>query len=139
MSPFSAPKTLSPDLTRVRAYWEGMLRGAATMPFWDDFAPGGLGDLQGAAFTLEAFDKPERFRVAYVGADLKPALGGDFEGVFLGEGPAPAPFAFLLSQASATVESGQPTLYRGDRFQRLLLPMWGEGRIGLLLGCLDRS
>ena len=139
MHPFAAPKTLSPDLTRARAYWEGLLRGSAAMPFWDDLAPADLGDLEGWAFTLEAFDKPQRFRVAMVGADLKAKLGAEFEGVFLDEVELPAPFAYLLSQASATVESRAPTLFKGEEGQRLLLPMWGDGRVGLLLGMFEPS
>lgn len=136
MHPFAAPKTLSPNLSRARAYWEGLLRGAATMPFWDDFAPSALGDLESRAFTLEAFDKPQRFRVALVGSAVKAGLGADLEGLFLDEIDPPAPFAFLLSQASATVESGKPTLWKAESGERLLLPMWGEGRVGLLLGVI---
>lgn len=139
MHPFAAPKTLSPDLARARAYWEGLLRGAATMPFWDDFKPSDLGDLESEAFTLEVFDKPERFRVGMVGPALKARLGVELEGAFLGEGELPEPFGYLLSQASATVESGEPSLYRGEAGERLLLPMWGEGRIGLILGVIAQA
>lgn len=137
MQPFAAPKTLPPALARTRAYWEGLLRGGATMPFWDDLVLSDLGDAQRDAFTIEVFDKPQRFRVGLVGEDLKAQLGQDLEGVFLDEHAMPAPFAFLLAQASATVEGAEPTLHRGAASQRLLLPMWGEGRIGLLLGVID--
>jgi len=142
MHPFAAPDTLTPGLARVRAYWEGLLRNAAPMPFWDDLVLGDLGDLERNAFTLEIFDKPERFRFGLLGQDLKQCCAADLEGVFLGEGDLPEVFGFLLSQASATVESGLPTLHRlgrGQNCARLLLPMWGEGRIGLLLGVVEWS
>lgn len=112
------------------------------MPFWDDLVLGDMGDLQGDAFTLEVFDKPERFRFGLMGKDLEACCVGEVEGLFLGEDRLSEPFGFLLSQASATVESAAPTLYRSEGempYARLLLPMWGEGRVGLLLGVVDRS
>lgn len=139
MYPFAPPTTLPPDLARAKSYWDGLLRGAATMPFWDDYVPADLGDLQRSAFTLEVFDKPERFRIGLVGEGLRQRLGGELGGVFLGEGEMKEPFGFLLSQASATVESGSPTLHVADGdggYSRLLLPMWGEGRVGMILGVL---
>jgi hypothetical protein len=53
-------------------------------------------------------------------------------------------FAFPRAQASATVEARAPTYYRyGSRglspgFARLLLPLWGDGRISILLGGIER-
>ena len=142
MHPYHMPESLPPRLERALAYWRGLLRNAASMPFWDDLVLGDMGDLEGDAFTLEVFDKPERFRFGLMGADLEACCVGEVEGLFLGEGRLSEPFGFLLSQASATVESAAPTLYRSDgerNYARLLLPMWGEGRIGLLLGVVDRS
>lgn len=141
MHPFALPADLTPGLAGAHAYWEGLLRGAAPMPFWDDLVLADMGGARGDTFTLEVFDKPERFRFGLVGEDLKACCAGEVEGVFLGEGALPEPFDFLLAQASATVESRSPTLHRGggDRpYARMLLPMWGEGRIGLLLGVIER-
>lgn len=136
MQPFTLPTTLKPPHARALAYWEGLLRGSAPMPFWDDLVLDDLGDLRRDAFTLEVFDKPERFRFGLIGETLKQATG-EFEGEFLGEGELPEPFGFLLSQASATVEAARPTfhVFPGEpAYARLLLPMWGDGRIGLILG-----
>lgn len=141
MHPYSAPRTLPARLDRARAYWRSLIRKKAPMPFWDDLTPSDMGDLVDDAFTLEVFDKPERFRFALVGKRLEAGGVPELEGTFLGEGPLPSPFDFLLSQASATVEAGQPTLLRftgSNRYDRLLLPMWGDGRTGLLLGVIDR-
>jgi len=142
MQPYSVPRALPPRLDRARAYWRSLIRRAAPMPFWDDLSPADMGNLADDIFTLEVFDKPERFRFALVGEGLEASGVRDLEGAFLGEGPLTSPFDLLLSQASATVEAGRPTLYRSaspTRYARLLLPMWGDGRIGLLLGVLDRS
>ena len=142
MHPYPEPRSLPPRLERARAYWRGLIRNAAPMPFWDDLAPGDLGDILDDAFTLEAFDKPERFRFGLVGDGLERGDLRGLEGTFLGEAPLPEPFAFLLSQASATVEAARPTLHQGgdgERYARLLLPMWGDGRVGLLLGLVDRA
>jgi hypothetical protein len=35
-APFLLPEKLEPGLARVRAYWEGLKRGAADIPFGDD-------------------------------------------------------------------------------------------------------
>ncbi|MDP3658263.1 MAG: hypothetical protein Q8R45_15020 [Brevundimonas sp.] len=142
MHPYHMPERLPPRLDRTLAYWRGLLRKAAPMPFWDDLVPGDMGDLQADVFTLEVFDKPERFRFGLVGENLEACCIGEVEGLFLGEDRLPEPFGFLLSQASATIESAVPTLHRSDgkmAYSRLLLPMWGEGRIGLVLGVIDRS
>jgi|GEM_PF-362862 len=138
---YSAPRNLPRRLDRVRAYWRSLIRKAVPMPFRDDLTPTDMGDIVDDAFTLEVFDKPERFRFALVGDALEAGGVRELEGTFLGEGPLPSPFDFLLSQASATLEAGQPTLYRDTgpkRYDRLLLPMWGDGRTGLLLGVIDR-
>jgi hypothetical protein len=59
-----------------------------------------------------------------------------------------APLQYLYSQASATIQSRAPTHYRHgngrhrkhgsplDGYARILLPLWGNGRIGMLLGAV---
>jgi hypothetical protein len=137
--PFALPARLSPDLTRVHAYWRGLLRGSAQMPFWDDFRPTDLPDLADRIFLVDVFQRPERFRLGVVGR----GIGGEsLGGLFLDESPLPQPFAFLRSQCAATVEAGEPTLTvldDKDRSARLVLPMWGDGRISMLLGAVDRG
>lgn len=138
--PFGLPTRLSPDLTRVLAYWRGLLRGTATMPFWDDAKLSDLPDLTGQLFLVDVFQQPERFRFGVVGD----ALGASgMSGLFLDEADLGRPFEFLKSQCTATVECAEPTLFRGEGveqpYSRLLLPMWGEGRIAMLLGAVDPS
>lgn len=133
--PYAVPAQLSPDLARVRAYWEGLLRGAATMPFWDDVKPTDLPDLRGRLFLVDVFGPQERFRLDLVGA----ALGAEgLAGKFLDETELHRPFEFLNSQCAATVECAAPTYFRNNGvalpYARLLLPLWGEGRISMLLG-----
>jgi len=96
---------------------------------------------------MEASDKPVRFRFAFglVGDEVQREYEGDLATKFLDEIDIRPPLRFLLSQCSATVESGEPTLYRHPAesrdgsnkrgYSRLLLPLWGEGHIGMLLGC----
>jgi len=138
--PFPKPAHLSPDLARVDAYWRGLLRGSAQMPFWDDCRPTDLPDLADRLFLVDVFAEPERFRFASVGTKLG---GGELEGCFLDETELPRPLAFLRAQCSATLEAGRPTGWRmnadedGPACARLLLPMWGDGRISMLLGAVD--
>jgi hypothetical protein len=63
-------------------------------------------------------------------------------GKFADEIQPRTPFNYLCSQCSATVENREPTFFHhrsgaGGAFSRLLLPMWGDGRIGMLLGAVD--
>ena len=136
--PFGVPARLSPELTRVQAYWRGLLRGSATTPFWDDLKLSDLPDLRDRLFLVNVFNRPERFRFDTVGHALADnGLGG----VFLDEAELDHPFEYLRAQATATVECAAPTFYRHEdgrrAYGRLLLPMWGDGSVSMLLGAVD--
>jgi hypothetical protein len=137
--PYALPHRLEPDFARVLDYWRGLLRGSATMPFADDLQLTDLPDLKGRLFVLDVFDRPQRFRAAILGD----ALSADgLAGAYLDEARLPRPFEFLASQCAATTECREPTFYRHETappYARLLLPLWGEGRISTLLGALDRN
>lgn len=140
--PYAVPSHLTPDLARVQAYWQGLLRGAATMPFSDDVDLSDLPDLADRLLLIDVFQNPERFRFGLVG---KGVGGEDLGGRFLDETRLEWPLEFLRSQCCATTECAQPTCFRmkddlpaGDRaYSRLLLPMWGDGRLSMILGCVD--
>ena len=81
-----------------------------------------------------------------VGARISKRYGDDLAGKFVDEIGPNAPFEFLTAQASATIEARAPTFFAGQggtesgghpRYSRLLLPMWGDGRIGMLLGAIE--
>lgn len=140
--PFAVPSRLTPDLTRVHAYWRGLLRGAADMPFWDDANLSDLPDLADRLLLVDVFQGPERFRFGLVG---KSVGGEELSGRFLDETRLGSPLQFLRSQCCATTESAQPTWFRREDngpegkggYSRLLLPMWGDGRLSMILGCVD--
>lgn len=138
--PFAVPTHLSPDLARVHAYWRGLLRGGAQMPFWDDAKLSDLPDLAGRLLLIDVFEGPERFRFSEVGAEI---VGQDLEGRFLDETPLSAPLEFLRGQCSVTIECAAPTWFGRDKaddheaYARLLLPMWGDGRASMILGAVD--
>jgi hypothetical protein len=136
--PCAVPHGLERDLARVHTFWDDLKRHEAEMPFWNDVKISALPDLAGRLMMIEATDKPVRFRIAFglVGADIKQHYGHDLSGKFLDEIDAAAPLQFLVSQCCATVESRAPTYYRNDGaegYSRLVLPLWGDGRIGMLL------
>lgn len=141
--PFAPSGRLPPDLARVEAYWRGLLRGSAEIPFWDDFKPTDLPDLAGRLFLIGVYAKPERYRLDQVGADLM--RPGEQEGLFVDETAPVTPFEFLTAQCAATTEAAATTLYRhepdGGRrpYRRLILPMWGDGHLSMLLGAIDWS
>lgn len=144
--PFSLPPKLEPDLARVFAYWEGLKRGENNVPFWDDVTLSALPDLADDLMLIDCFVKPERFRFNTVGKRPAERSAEVLVGKFLDEVELLGPFAFLRAQCSATVEARAPTFDRhGARsplpgpaaYSRLLLPLWGDGRIGMLLGAFD--
>jgi hypothetical protein len=143
-APYSLPQHLEPDLARVLAYWEGLKRGEANMPFWDDMNPSALADLSDRLMLIDVFNNPVRFRLALVGDEIKAQHGGELIGKFLDELKVREPLSYLNSQSSATVESRMPTYYRSPEagrrgYSRLLLPMWGNGHIGMLLGAVSNG
>jgi len=139
--PFRLPRSLDPDLARIRAYWRGLLRGDAEMPFADDLDMNALADLKDELMVIEVFAEPERFRLDIVGK----AIGApQTVGRFADEIAPKTPFEFLRAQASVTLEAARPTFFKRDKgtaagargYSRLLLPMWGDGHISLVLGAI---
>lgn len=146
--PYPMPKKLAPNLARVRAYWESLRRGEANMPFWDDVNLSSLPKLSARLLLVDVFAKPQRFRFNFVGQQLVKRYGETIVGTFADEMEPKSPFDYFLSQASATVERGAPSCYthaaragaksrKSAPYTRLLLPMWGDGHVGMLLGVVD--
>jgi hypothetical protein len=144
--PFPLPRTLDPQLSPVLAYWQSLRRSEAEMPFWDDLNPSALPYHSDRLMLIEASERPTRFRFAMAGEEIVARYGGDLMGKFVDEIEIRDPLRFIESQCSATIESRAPTYYRAASamtnsptapgYPRLLLPMWGDGRIGMLLGAI---
>jgi hypothetical protein len=135
--PFALPARLSPDLGRVRDYWDSLRRGENRLPFWDDVKPSALPGRADRLMLVDVFEKPQRFRFGTVGKDIRNDYGADIVGKFVDEIEAKGPLQYFLAQASATVEAAEPTYYH-DGFARLLLPLWGGGHVAMLLGIIVR-
>lgn len=144
---FSLPDELGPDLTRIQAYWNGLKRGANGIPFWDDVKFSLRSRLGRESMLIDVFEDPFRFRFDLMGADLADWYGEAIGNRFLDEVELRAPFDELAMQCKATVEGRAPTYCRqaaagkGDAkglggYARLLLPLWGNGRIEMLLGAV---
>lgn len=132
--PYALPEKLDPGLAETLAYWRGLIRGqASSMPYWDDVK---LPDLQPRAdrvMLVAAFERPERFRFEIVGGSVASRYGEELQGRFADETDIRPPLEFFRAQASVTVEGRAPTHYAGNGYARLLLPLWGDGHIGMLL------
>ena len=146
--PFAPPKAIGSKPAEVRRYWAGLKRGGNDIPFSDDLRLTALPDLASALVVIDVFALPQRFRLNVVGDDWRRDGATDVAGRFLDEVQPTSGFEFLQSQCAATVESGKPTWY-GPRdaarsvektplYERLLLPMWCDGRINMILGVIHR-
>ncbi len=143
---FFLPDELGSDLTHIHAYWNGLKRGANDIPFWDDVKLPMRSRLGRESMLIDVFENPLRFRFDLIGADLSDWYGRAIGNRFLDEIEPHAPFNDLIQQSKATVEGCAPTYYRqaGGRedarhprnYARLLLPLWGNGRIEMLLGAV---
>lgn len=60
-APFAVDGPLAPPLARLLAYWEGLRRGQAEIPFWDDLSEVKIEASGAETFILDVFSRPERF------------------------------------------------------------------------------
>jgi hypothetical protein len=112
------------------------------MPFWDDVKLPALPDLMGRLTLIDVFANPERSRFSFVTAALSHWSKESVAGKFADEIELRTPYDYFRSQCSATLEDRRPTSFHRrygevSAFSRLLLPMWGDGRIAMLLGAVD--
>jgi hypothetical protein len=141
-NPFTVPSELPGRLSGIFAYWQKLRRGANEMPFADDLQFAAVLELSRAIVVLDVFADPERFRFNLIGDGLLVNQEASAH-KFLDEVQFTGQLAYLRSQASATVEAAQPTymLFKNKTnqpaFKRLLLPMWGRGQIGTILGVAE--
>jgi len=136
------PDQLEPDLERVQAYWNGLKRGGNDIPFWDDVKFSMQARLARDVILIEAFEDPLRFRFDLVGDDITRRYGTAITGKFTDEIDLHPPTDHLTGQCRATVERRAPTYFRhapaggGTGYSRLILPLWGNGRIEMLIGAV---
>jgi hypothetical protein len=142
------PDRLEPDLERAFAYWNGLKRGDNDIPFWDDVKFSMQARLARDVIVLEAFENPLRFRFDLIGDDITKRYGAAIAGKFTDEIELHPPLGELTSQCRATIERRAPTYFQhapagepqgGAGYSRLLLPLWGNGRIEMLIGAVANS
>jgi hypothetical protein len=146
MYPFALPGRVPPPLNGVLKYWEGLIRGRNNMPFWDDVTLAKLSDYSDCLMLVDVFEEPQRFRLNTLGQQVQKRYGSEIKGKFTDEIEPKPPLEFFAAQASATVEAAAPTLLKlparsrkGRKvspYARLLLPMWGNGRVEMLLAVI---
>jgi hypothetical protein len=138
-APFSMPETVETKLGLVHAYWRDLKRGANEIPFSDDVILGELADLQMETMLIEVFENPLRFRFDIVGQKILDRYAKTITGKFVDEVVLRNPFEQLDTQCNATLNSRAPTYYRHQApkpYSRIILPLWGNGRIDMLLGAV---
>jgi hypothetical protein len=141
--PFALPASLSTRLAAIHGHWKMLKRGNATIPFTDDFRPSLLGGLGENAALIACLEHPQQFCFTTAGKNVSRCYGGDLEGMFAGELSSRTPLHLFRSQCSATVDQAEPNFYRHPAeaghggYERMLLPMWGDGRVNAILAAFD--
>ena len=133
---YAMPASLEPELVPVYEYWRATRRGGNEVPFWDDVKLSSLGSSADDALLIDAFENPLRFRLGLAGRSIAARLGRERAGKFLHELAAEGPFDHLQAQCAVAVRSRVPTYFRHGSapvYARIALPLWGNGRIEMLL------
>ena len=134
VQPFALPKALPPDLRDLLSHWQKLRRGGNAIPFWDDVALTDMREIAPRLMLIDGLAHPDRYRIGVAGSDIVAWYGEGIEGLFAEQIEHHPLFQFFLPQCAVTVERGAGTLHRTKTYARLLLPLWGEGRISMLLG-----
>ena len=141
--PYSLPDRLDEELSQVLAYWTGLKRGNADIPFADDLKLSELWKFSNQIILLHILQMPVRFRFEIAGHQLIRTYGEDLLGRFVDDLPVRPPLNYFHSQSSATVDAHAPTFYRHPStddhrgYGRILLPLWADGRTAALLGAMS--
>jgi hypothetical protein len=138
---FALPATIEPSLDPVLHYWSHLKRGGNDVPFADDVNLPDLRELAKDVFLLETFEGPLRFRLDIIGERIAARYGNAITGKFIDEVEMHAPFESLPEQCTRAVRGQAPTYYRNQaaRYARLALPLWGNGRVEMLLVAVINS
>jgi hypothetical protein len=133
---YSIPARFEAELVSIYESWRATRRGDNDMPFSDDVNLPSLGSGANDAALIDVFENPLRFRLGLAGRSIAAQLGPDRAGKFLDELQPQGLLDHLEAQCAATVRSRAPTYFRHSSvpaYARIALPLWGNGRIEMLL------
>ncbi|HML13484.1 MAG TPA: hypothetical protein VK456_09280 [Xanthobacteraceae bacterium] len=136
---------LKPVIAHVRGYWNRLKRGENAIPFWDDASIAALGAFADHVLLIDVFENPLRFRIGYAGRVIVERYGAPLAGKFLDEIGLHAPLDRLNAQCVDTLTRRAPTYEHEGlpenepvmTYARAVLPLWGRGRIEMLLGAVE--
>src|SRR5205085_6778253 len=124
-------------LETLRRYWSALRRTQNPLPFADDLNIARLSQFAPRLMVLEVRERPQRFRFDIVGTQIEARYGEDLGDRFLDELSEHTPLEYLDSQGCAVMQSQTPTWFAwqsaGCDYERLLLPLWGNGYVSSIL------
>jgi len=141
--PFAMPDFVGAKFAALRGYWNSLRRGNAHIPFTDDFVPSTLGKMAADFALVHVFQNPQGFRFELTGAHVEQVYGDELGNRFADELGFRAPLDYFVAQCATTVECAAPTFYHrphtagSAEYRRLMLPLWGDGRINAILTVFD--
>jgi hypothetical protein len=136
---------LKPLIAHVRAYWNRLKRGANSIPFCDDASIAALGAAADHALLIDVFENPRRFRIQYAGRAIIERYGAPLVDKFLDEIGLHAPLDAFDAQCKRTLAQRAPTYEHEGlpenepamTYERVVFPLWGRGRIEMLLAAVE--
>ena len=135
--PFALSDRIDPELESVRRYWTTLRRSKNAIPFADDLNLEQLKQFEPRLMVLEVRERPQRFRIAIVGGQIEKRFKAELADWFIDELAPNPPLEYLASQCCAVMQSSAPAWFAcedGERgYERLLLPMWGNGYVSTIL------
>ena len=136
--PFALPQAIDPSLETLRRYWAALRREQNLLPFADDLNVDRLSQLSSRLLVLEVRERPQRFRIDIVGTEIEKKFGEELADRFIDEVGEQCPLEYLDSQCCAVMQSQTPTWFAWQSttsgYERLLLPLWGNGYVSTILG-----
>ncbi len=142
---YALPDEVEPPLADLHGRWKRLLRGGNSIPFWDDVKLSALRAPDAELILIDVFEKPQRFRFNFQGSPIADHQGRPVSGKFFDELDGRGdPFDHFEAQCGETVRCRAPTYYRhrsgkGRHYARIMLPLWGNGRIDMLLAGVTKA
>ena len=129
---YSIPACFEAELVSIYESWRAIRRGDNDVPFSDDVNLPSRGSGADDAVLIDVFENPLRFRLACWAVDDGSLQSGE-ENSSTNSNPRDFSITSKRSAPQQSVRGRLPIFDRARRRPIIALPLWGNGRIEMLL------